>query len=212
MLFIVILLTVVFALLAWMKARGKRVPAAVVAVAGIAALSFAVLYAFKSPAAAPVSSALGSGGDGALLGRALADSIPGGGELLVLHRPDPSKGLSGIAERQMDGLAAGAGRKFRMTRESCENFTPEFCRALLARHPGACAMVSFIGLPDAPPEEWPANAPPLYAFGFATDLKKDGWRQSDRLKALVVFRQRPTDGGKPSGSPATADDLYERMK
>ena len=211
MLFMAILLAVVFVLLTWMKAHGKRVPALVVAVAGIAALAFAVLYALKFPDATPASTAFG-GGDGALLGRAVADSIPGGGELLVLQRPDLSKGLSGIPERQVDGLAAGAGRKFRMTRESCEDLTPEFCRNLLARHPGACAMVSLVGLPDAPPEEWPANAPPLYALGFAADLKKEEWRQSDRLKALVVFRQRPTDGVKPSGSTATADYLYERVK
>lgn len=208
----VIFLAAVFALLAWQKARGKAVPISLLAAVGVAALALALWRAFLPAAPAGAGNAIG-GGDGTLLGKAVAGDIPAGGDLLVILAPDLTKGLSGIAGRQIDSLAAAAGGKFRVIKEDAgerdPRLTPELCRSLLGRHPGVCAIVSFAGLPTVAPGEWPVNAPPLYVFGFEADLQKDDWRQSDRLKALVTFRKRTADG---AASPAGSDALYERVK
>lgn len=168
-------------------------------------------------------------GAGAVLGRAVVEAIPAGGEVLVIQLPDITMGQSQVPQRQRDGLKDALGKKYTLTgmdrddatlgeafnRAMTERaFTPELAAALLAKHPGAVAAVSFIGLPGNTPEGvWPAGAPPLFAMGSWADKDKEAWMKSVQLKALVVPRRDDQGGAAVSASNSEAyDTLYERVK
>ncbi len=228
---LIVLLLVGLGFLWWQKSQGVAIPAPLIG--GLAALAVVlsvwkiVVFQTNSSQTVIEKSYRGAAYE---IGRALAADLPAGGEVLVIQLPDPTMGASGVPEGQLAGLAAGMGRKFKIVKcardgelqapweqafsGSGPHFAPALARALLKRHSGVAAVVSFFGLPGATAEEgWDPAAPPLYALGSWDDVKKTGWLSSDRLKMLVTPRQVPAGESEPGDGPEKAYDLYyERVK
>ncbi|MBN1670296.1 MAG: sugar ABC transporter substrate-binding protein [Kiritimatiellae bacterium] len=166
------------------------------------------------------------------LGRAVAQSVPGGGEVLVVQynfagKPTPTS-LAQIAGLEQafknTPLRVGAVEprydpakdKYpqELTLVPAERGTPaSLFFAALDKHPNAAAVVSFVGMPIRAEDGRPAPArertPPVFLVNPGTETPWADWMKKGLVKAVVMPRPGKTYGPLTAASGKSGEALFD---
>lgn len=155
---------------------------------------------------------------GYMLGRHVADTVPGGGTILVLQI-DPS---SAISRAQVGGISQGAGGAFQVTTDAMglpdsddammmdgATLSTEQLAEFIAGNPDADAVITCIGLPFSRRGiEFPDPMPPFFSLevpdpDVAAQLMHEGI-----LHGFLVYRH-DVDWSATAGRRMEMDEIFD---